>query len=46
MTIEDDIEALTYDLIPSESEGEEQQGGEGEETEEPIEKEETKTEEE
>ena len=46
MTAEDDIKALTYDLSPSDSEAEEQQGGEGEETEEQIEREETKTKEE
>lgn len=53
MTREDDIKALTCDLSPSESEGEEQKGEEGEETKEQtkekntkIEKKETKPEEE
>lgn len=32
ITAEDDIKALTYDVIPTGSEEEEQQGGEGETT--------------
>lgn len=45
MTEEDDINALTYDISPSDSEEEEQQGGEEEEIEEQEgKKEETKTE--